>query len=69
MPLTSLRTDLFTAMSRGPRGGFVILRRDLTPAQLAEAQRVVNAAYPPEGYGTARRRYGSDDVIEWSDCE
>jgi hypothetical protein len=56
-------------MTRGPRGGFIILRRDLTPAQEREAERVVNAAYPPEGYGTARRRYGADDVIEWSDCE
>jgi hypothetical protein len=68
MPLT-MRTDLFKAIQTGMRGGMVILRDDLTPAQKREATSIVYAAYPPDGYGTARRQYGADEIIEWSSCE
>jgi hypothetical protein len=68
MPLT-MRTDLFAAMQIGTRGGIVILRPDLTPAQVSEAERVIYREFPPEGYGTAmRERYGQR-VIEWGGCE
>lgn len=68
--MLTIRTDLFDGITHDrDGGGCAVLRRDLTTAQVAEAEAVIYAAYPPEGYGTALRQRNGARVIEWGGCE